>query len=324
MKMPVCREVSCAVEKLGLVLAGGGGKGAYEIGVWQALRDLGLEPSVSAVSGTSVGALNAALFAAGDLARARAVWRELSPGHIIFSPDRDRAEARIAQLLSPPGPGQRLRDFLHGSAAPSEPLPSTPVSVGAAASTALFFLRNRLLPTLSQLLMSGIISADGLGEMIDGAVDCARLAASPVRCYATCLRIPRLRPDRFLLNDRSPEDVRAILLASAAIPFFFPMAAVAGRRYLDGGLPPWGDNVPVQPLYELEGCRTILVVHLSSNSPVNAAGFPGARLVELFPSADLGGPAGTFDFTAKGARWRMELGYRDGVEQLAGLCLSQS
>lgn len=172
--------------------------------------------------------------------------------------------------------------------------------------------------------MSGIISADGLGEMIDGAVDCARLAASPVRCYATCLRIPRLRPDRFLLNDRSPEDVRAILLASAAIPFFFPMAAVAGRRYLDGGLPPWGDNVPVQPLYELEGCRTILVVHLSSNSPVNAAGFPGARLVEVFPSADLGGPAGTFDFTAKGARWRMELGYRDGVEQLAGLCLSQS
>ena len=44
------------MEKLGLVLAGGGGKGAYEIGVWQALRDLGLEQSVTAVSGTSVGA----------------------------------------------------------------------------------------------------------------------------------------------------------------------------------------------------------------------------------------------------------------------------
>ena len=101
--------------------------------------------------------------------------------------------------------------------------------------------------------MSGIISADGLGEMIDGAVDCARLAASPVRCYATCLRVPRLRPDRFLLNGRSSEDVRAILLASAAIPFFFPMAVVEGRRYLDGGLPPWGDNVPVQPLYAAGG-----------------------------------------------------------------------
>lgn len=305
------------MEKLGLVLAGGGGKGAYEIGVWQALRDLGLEQSVAAVSGTSVGALNAALFATGDLERARTVWRDLSPTHIIFSPDPDKAEAQIAQLLSSPGLGQRFKDFLHIGSVPD---PLVPVSVGATTSTALFFLRNRLLPTLSQLLMSGIISADGLGEMIDGAVDCARLSASPVRCYATCLRIPRLKPDRFLLNSRAPEDVRAILQASAAIPFFFPMAAVEGRRYLDGGLPPWGDNVPVQPLYELEGCRTILVVHLSGSSKVDAGLFPGARLVEIFPSAELGGPAGTFDFTAKGARWRMELGYRDGVEQLAPLC----
>lgn len=305
------------MEKLGLVLAGGGGKGAYEIGVWQALRDLGLEQSVAAVSGTSVGALNAALFAAGDLERARAVWRDLSPGHIIFSPDRDKAEAQIAQLLSSPGLGQRFRDFLHRGSIPD---PLAPVSTGAA----LFFLRDRLLPTLSQLLMSGIISVDGLGEMIDGAVDCARLAASPVRCYATCLRIPRLKPDRFLLNGRAPEDVRSILQASAAIPFFFPMAEVEGRRYLDGGLPPWGDNVPVQPLCELEGCRIILVVHLSGSSRVEASLFPDIKLVEVFPSAELGGPAGTFDFTAKGARWRMELGYRDGVEQLAGLCLSQS
>ena len=305
------------MEKLGLVLAGGGGKGAYEIGVWQALRDLGLEQSVAAVSGTSVGALNAALFATGDLERARTVWRDLSPTHIIFSPDPDKAEAQIAQLLSSPGLGQRFKDFLHIGSVPD---PLVPVSVGATTSTALFFLRNRLLPTLSQLLMSGIISADGLGEMIGGAVDCARLAASPVRCYATCLRIPRLKPDRFLLNGKAPEDIRAILQASAAIPFFFPMAAVEGRRYLDGGLPPWGDNVPVQPLYELEGCRTILVVHLSGSSKVDAGLFPGARLVEIFPSAELGGPAGTFDFTAKGARWRMELGYRDGVEQLAPLC----
>ena len=305
------------MEKLGLVLAGGGGKGAYEIGVWQALRDLGLEQSVAAVSGTSVGALNAALFATGDLERARTVWRDLSPTHIIFSPDPDKAEAQIAQLLSSPGLGQRFKDFLHIGSVPD---PLVPVSVGATTSTALFFLRNRLLPTLSQLLMSGIISADGLGEMIGGAVDCARLAASPVRCYATCLRIPWLNPDRFLLNGRAPEDVRAILQASAAIPFFFPMAAVEGRRYLDGGLPPWGDNVPVQPLYELEGCRTILVVHLSGSSKVDAGLFPEARLVEIFPSAELGGPAGTFDFTAKGARWRMELGYRDGVEQLAPLC----
>ena len=315
------------MEKLGLVLAGGGGKGAYEIGVWQALRDLGLEQSVSAVSGTSVGALNAALFATGDLERARTVWRDLSPTHIIFSPDQNKASERIAALLE-----KTLSGGFHFELPSVIPFSSysalkfsTPLSTPVFSPCVLLpYLGTQLPSLLSQLLMSGIISADGLGEMIDGAVDCARLAASPVRCYATCLRIPWLKPDRFLLNGRAPEDIRAILQASAAIPFFFPMRSVEKRQYLDGGLPPWGDNVPVQPLYKLEGCRTILVVHLSGSSKVDAGLFPEARLVEIFPSAELGGPAGTFDFTAKGARWRMELGYRDGVEQLAGLRLSQS
>ena len=48
---------------LGLVLSGGGAKGAYEVGVWQALHEAGLAGNVAAVSGTSIGAVNAALFA---------------------------------------------------------------------------------------------------------------------------------------------------------------------------------------------------------------------------------------------------------------------
>lgn len=50
------------VQKIGLVLSGGG-KGAYEVGVWRAMEQLGLAKDIAAVSGTSVGALNAALFA---------------------------------------------------------------------------------------------------------------------------------------------------------------------------------------------------------------------------------------------------------------------
>ena len=41
-----------------VVLSGGGSKGAYEIGVWKALRKLHI--SYDIVTGTSVGALNAA------------------------------------------------------------------------------------------------------------------------------------------------------------------------------------------------------------------------------------------------------------------------
>ncbi|PKN80690.1 MAG: hypothetical protein CVU48_01165 [Candidatus Cloacimonetes bacterium HGW-Cloacimonetes-1] len=49
--------------KLGLVLSGGGAKGAYQLGVWKALEENGLAKHVVAVSGSSVGALNAIMFA---------------------------------------------------------------------------------------------------------------------------------------------------------------------------------------------------------------------------------------------------------------------
>lgn len=44
----------------GLVLAGGGTRGAYQVGVWKALQQLGI--NVKAIVGTSIGALNGALF----------------------------------------------------------------------------------------------------------------------------------------------------------------------------------------------------------------------------------------------------------------------
>lgn len=46
-----------------LVLSGGGTKGVYHLGVWKALRELGI--SVGALVGTSIGALGAALLAQG-------------------------------------------------------------------------------------------------------------------------------------------------------------------------------------------------------------------------------------------------------------------
>ena len=66
-----------------LVLGGGGGKGAYQIGVWKALRELGVERNVTAVTGTSVGALNALLFATGNYELAESIWSNLSTEQIL-------------------------------------------------------------------------------------------------------------------------------------------------------------------------------------------------------------------------------------------------
>lgn len=55
-----------------IALEGGGAKGGYEIGVWQALDEAGIK--YNAVSGTSVGALNGGLMAMRDLPRAKDAW----------------------------------------------------------------------------------------------------------------------------------------------------------------------------------------------------------------------------------------------------------
>ena len=69
--------------KFGIVFSGGGGKGAYEIGVWKALTETNLAEKVEAVAGTSVGALNAALFMAADVNVAEELWSNLDSSDVL-------------------------------------------------------------------------------------------------------------------------------------------------------------------------------------------------------------------------------------------------
>ncbi len=68
-------------KKTALVLSGGGARGAYEAGVWQALTELGIE--IDIITGTSVGAINAAMIAQGELELACNLWKEMET-HMVF------------------------------------------------------------------------------------------------------------------------------------------------------------------------------------------------------------------------------------------------
>lgn len=70
-------------KKFALALCGGGGKGAYQIGVWKALAELDMTKNIEAVSGTSVGALNAVLIALGDLENAQRIWKSIRPETLL-------------------------------------------------------------------------------------------------------------------------------------------------------------------------------------------------------------------------------------------------
>lgn len=65
----------------GLVLSGGGAKGSYEIGVWKALKDIGVP--ISAITGTSIGALNGAMLVQDDYELASLAWTNFSAKQII-------------------------------------------------------------------------------------------------------------------------------------------------------------------------------------------------------------------------------------------------
>ncbi len=62
-------------KEYGLILDGGGARGAYQIGAWKALAEAGVK--INAVAGTSVGALNGALICMGDVKRAENIWNEI-------------------------------------------------------------------------------------------------------------------------------------------------------------------------------------------------------------------------------------------------------
>lgn len=73
-------------KEYGLVLEGGGARGAYQIGAWRALIEAGIQ--IKGVSGTSVGALNGALVCMGDLEKAEEVWENISYSQVMSVEDK--------------------------------------------------------------------------------------------------------------------------------------------------------------------------------------------------------------------------------------------
>lgn len=67
--------------KLALVLSGGGSRGAYQCGVWQALVELGIKPDI--VVGVSVGAINGAMVMQEDVIKTANLWREMETSMIF-------------------------------------------------------------------------------------------------------------------------------------------------------------------------------------------------------------------------------------------------
>lgn len=75
-----------SLRNTGLILSGGGARGAYQIGVLEALHNLGLEERLHTIAGVSIGAINGAVLIQewnGAAQRAIDMWRQLQPGEVF-------------------------------------------------------------------------------------------------------------------------------------------------------------------------------------------------------------------------------------------------
>ena len=198
-----------------LALQGGGSHGAFTWGVLDRLIE---EPwlRIEAISGTSAGAMNAALVADGwmqggaDGARAalEAYWRRVSKA-AAFSPlQRSPLDRLMGRWTLDTSPAYVAMDLIARMVSPY---------------------------TLNPL------GFNPLRAILEESIDFERLARAPIKLFITATSVRTGRGRIF----RNAEITADILLASACLPTMFQAIEIDGEPYWDGG---YAGNPTLTPL----------------------------------------------------------------------------
>lgn len=304
---------------LALVLSGGGAKGAYEVGVWQELEAAGLAPRVKAISGTSVGAINAALFAARPEA-AETLWLENM--NDVFAINTNRVGETIQKTLDTAAESVKVAE---------ETGKKWKGVVHFVLSTALRVAGDAVDVTATPEEREGYIDSSNLAAALEANLPSV-WPAEALAVYATAVEKNAGKASATWKLNGEPHERRVLALrASAAIPLGFDTVEIDGKTYVDGG---WeskgGDNVPLGPILENHpDIQTVIVVYLDDERHLpmarveknrKAAEAAGVRLVEIIPSENIGGAfdgwQGVFDASPETARHLIDLGRSDANKAL--------
>jgi NTE family protein len=203
-----------------LALQGGGSHGAFTWGVLDRLLE---EPwmRVEAISGTSAGAMNAAVFAHGMASGGReaarealsAFWRRVSRA-ATFSPfQRSPIDRLTGNWSLDNSPGFVAMDLMARLV--------SPYAIGGAGNP--------------------------LRDILADLIDFERLASGPVKLFITATNVRTGRGRVFRSHEVTPE----VLLASACLPTMFQAVEIDGEPYWDGG---FSGNPTLTPL--IRECRS--------------------------------------------------------------------
>jgi NTE family protein len=268
--------------RIGLVLAGGGAKGSYQVGVVTYLAEAGVR--LTAVAGASIGALNAAVVsAAPNLAtaayRLEAVWAEVGRAAGQASPPI--GDLVFANQVARP---DFLKNLLARQVDPAE------LGVGLPLWVSVY---------RSPPPRAGLPDWGWIADMVH-----ARTGATAEWLHVNAM----------------PQDERhTALCASAALPVFLPPKTLNGVRYRDGGIT---DNTPLRALLDHTACDLFIVVHLKRGTLWDAHDYASGRVIEIRPDESLAGNStlsqlgAMLDFTSDRAAAMRRQGYHDAERAL--------
>ena len=214
-----------------LVLQGGGALGAYQVGVYEALHEAGIEPDW--VIGTSIGAINAALIAgvepAQRMERLNAFWHHVAlPTFAADGLDWFGVGGVLASMTA----------LLRGIPTFFEPnlaaLRGTHAAVGAEAAS--YYSIEPLRRTLTELVEFAAL---------EGAA--TRLTVGAVNARTGTMRYFDSHKERIFVEH---------VLASGALPPALPAIRIGGQPYWDGGI---YSNTPIEAVLEDKPRRDSLI-----------------------------------------------------------------
>ena len=330
--------VACAIlcrgenqtRDIGLVLSGGGAKGAYEVGVWTAMCEAGLDKRVCCISGTSVGSINAVLFASvSDPALCERFWLEVVPN--FAQPNEKRLISMVSDMTGREDIATITARLLQ-TKAESLGLDVSDLSAAdeeEARARAIREWKANVASRGAATIEDSIKSFRSTNDVLHGFADVANFrrllseripdkwALDSVAVYATALEKGVWNKEVFRIDHQPKERVIDAIIASSSIPLFFDSQKINGKVYVDGGLVFGGDNVPINPILENHPkIKTLIVVYLWPRSPTEKKG-----LVEIIPTKPLGGLDAVFNTSPDFARELFKRGREDARRALvkAGL-----
>jgi NTE family protein len=206
----------------GLVLEGGGVKGAYQIGSYYAFRDRRIK--FNGIVGTSIGAFNAAMLASGRERELLKFWYELSPG-VAMNFDSDFVE------------GLNNKKFALKSL------------IGA-------------FKTIKDIIKNSGLDYTKLLSMIEPALNYDKLISSNLDFGLVTVRISKkdgLQPIYvYKENIKNKDELLEYIMASCYLPVFRRKKIIDNHYYLDGGL---YDNAPFKLLLD-KGYDELFIVNI--------------------------------------------------------------